>query len=97
MIEKSLSSSPVTNLLRNSSFESTELRLRNDRQAVFELTRELVNAQFNLDDKELICRLWQEVADRGIDINRIIHLMYGCCFHDDDEEMLEVDLKYDIH
>ena len=71
-----------------------ESRLRNDRQAVFELTRNLVQAQFHHGDEELTKRLWQDLADREIDIDRVINLMYRCASHDDDIEMTKVDEKY---
>ena len=71
-----------------------EARIRNDRQAVFQLVRELVQAQFNRGDKELTKRLWQDVADREIDLDRVINLMYTCSFHEDDNEMTKVDEAY---
>ena len=78
-----------------SVLDASESRMRNDRQSIFLLVRELVHAQFELSDHELTSRLWQEVADRKINIDRIINLMYGCTFHDDEEEMLEVDLAFE--
>ena len=74
--------------------ETQEARIRNDRQAVFQLVRDLVKAQFEQGDKELTKRLWQDVADREIEIDRIINLMYTCSFHDDEDEMTRVDEKY---
>ena len=71
-----------------------EARIRNDRQAVFQLVRDLVQAQFDRADKELTKRLWQDVADRKIDLDRVINLMYTCSFHEDDEEMTKVDETY---
>ena len=71
-----------------------EARIRNDRQAVFQLVRDLVQAQFDRGDKELTKRLWQDVADRDIDLDRVINLMYNCSFHEDDEEMTKVDETY---
>ncbi len=71
-----------------------EARIRNDRQAVFQLVRDLVQAQFTRGDEELTKRLWQDVADRKIDLDRVINLMYTCAFHDDDEEMTRVDETY---
>jgi len=38
--------------------------------------------------------LWQEVADRDLDVSRIINLMYGCWFHQDEDEMIEVDNRH---
>ena len=74
--------------------QSNESRIRNDRQAVFQLVRELVQAQFELGDNELTKRLWQDVADREIDLDRVINLMYACSFHEDDSEMTKVDEIY---
>ena len=73
---------------------SQEARIRNDRQAVFQLVRDLVQAQFDRADKELTKRLWQDVSDRNIDLDRVINLMYTCSFHEDDEEMTKVDETY---
>ncbi len=85
------------NLIPNSTevpFGTKETRTRNDRQAVFQLVRDLVQAQFERGDKELTKRLWQDVADREIDLNRVINLMYACSFHEDDNEMTRVDESY---
>ena len=71
-----------------------EAKIRNDRQAVFQLVRDLVQAQFERGDKELTKRLWQDVADRNIDLDRVINLMYTCSFHEDDHEMTKVDEIY---
>ena len=71
-----------------------EERIRNDRQAVFQLVRDLVQAQFDRGDEELTKRLWQDVADREIDLDRVINLMYTCSFHEDDNEMAKVDETY---
>ena len=71
-----------------------EARIRNDRQAVFQLVRDLVQAQFERGDEELTKRLWQDVAHRDIDLDRVINLMYTCSFHEDDYEMTKVDENY---
>ncbi len=71
-----------------------EARIRNDRQAVFQLVRDLVQAQFDRGDEELTKRLWQDVADRNIDLDRVINLMYTCSFHEDENEMTKVDETY---
>ncbi len=71
-----------------------EVTARNDRQAVFQLVRDLVQAQFDRGDEELTKRLWQDVADRKIDLDRVINLMYTCSFHEDDNEMTKVDETY---
>jgi endo-1,4-beta-mannosidase len=69
----------------------SESRFRNDRQAVFELTRQLVQAQFVEANAELSRRLWNEAADQAMDVDRIVHLMYSCCFQNDQESMIEAD------
>ena len=74
--------------------EVEECRLRNDRQSYFSLTRRLVRAQFQLADESRTSQLWQEVIHRGMDVDRITHLMYGCQFHDDDNAMLIADREY---
>ena len=74
--------------------QEQEERVRNDRQAVFQLVRDLVQAQFDRGDEELTKRLWQDVADREIDLDRVINLMYTCSFHEDDNEMTKVDETY---
>ena len=71
-----------------------ETRIRNDRQAVFQVVRDLVQAQFARGDEELTKRLWQDVADRKIDLDRVINLMYTCSFHEDENEMTKVDEIY---
>ena len=45
-------------------------------------------------DAELSRRLWQEVADRDLSIDRITHLLYGCWFHDDDQAMVDADEQF---
>ena len=71
-----------------------EERIRNERQSVFQLVRGLVQAQFDRGDEELTKRLWQDVADREIDLDRVINLMYTCSFHEDYNEMTKVDETY---
>ena len=90
MILKKNNLSPIS----SSDFGTAESRIRNDRQSVFDITRDLVKAQFQRGDNELTKRLWQDVADRSIDLDRVINLMYGCAFHDDDDEMTKVDELY---
>ena len=36
-------------------------------------------------------RLWQEVADRDMEVGRILNLLYGSCFQDDEDEMTALD------
>ena len=74
--------------------EKEEVTEKNNRQAVFQLVRDLVQAQFDRGDGELTKRLWQDVVDREIDLDRVINLMYTCSFHDDDNEMTKVDETY---
>jgi len=72
----------------------SEDRLRNDRQSYFAITRALVDAQLHWRDAELSSRLWQEVADRGMDRGRILHLLYGVEAHHDEEALQQADLAY---
>jgi hypothetical protein len=65
--------------------------VKSDQEAYFSCARNLVVAQFQLADQELTQRLWQDVADRHLDVDRIIHLMYRCRFHDDNEAFREAD------
>ena len=71
-----------------------ESRIRNDRQTVFQLVRDLVQAQFYRADEELTKRHWQEVADREINLDSVINLMYTCSFHENDYQMTKVDDTY---
>ena len=69
--------------------------MRNDRQSYFKVVRDLVHAQFELDDRELSSRLWQDVTDRDLDRGRIIHLLYNCCdLHRNDAVMRSCDEAY---
>ncbi len=88
-----LTKDQVTKGLESKASEE-ESRVRNDRQTVFTLVRDLVQAQFIVSDQELVNRLWQDVADRDIDINRVINLMYKCSDHKNDLEMTEADEIY---
>ena len=83
-----------TSISSNVQIGTQEARIRNDRQTVFQLVRDLVQAQFDRGDEELTKRLWQDVADRDIDLDRVINLMYACSFHDEDDEMIKVDETY---
>ncbi len=66
----------------------------NSRKTIFKLVRELVEAQFIRSDQELTTRLWKKIANREIEIDRVINLLYKCTFHDDDLEMTKVDEEY---
>tara|TARA_Y100001968_G_scaffold117815_1_gene107286 strand:- start:490 stop:783 length:294 start_codon:yes stop_codon:yes gene_type:complete len=78
---------------RNSQ-DKKESKSINDRQTVFLLVRQLVQAQLDRTDEELTRRLWKDVADRKIDLDRVINLMYSCKLHEDDNEMTKVDESY---
>ena len=73
---------------------AAECRIRNDRQSYVAITRELAKAQFVLADSELSRRLWQDVADRNLEVGRILHLLYGGWIIENDEEMLEADQRF---
>tara|TARA_B100001029_G_C14841895_1_gene328821 strand:- start:194 stop:487 length:294 start_codon:yes stop_codon:yes gene_type:complete len=83
-------------IIKSSKVQGTneELKARNDRQAVFQLVRDLVQAQFDRGDEELTKRLWQDGADRKIELDRVINLIYTCSFHEDDNKMTKVDETY---
>ena len=78
---------------KSSSLGISESRIRNDRQSVFSLVKELVHAQFELSDQELTNRLWQEINSREIDLDRVINLMYSSSCQDE-SVMLEADLAF---
>ncbi|QEY31533.1 hypothetical protein EVJ50_03965 [Synechococcus sp. RSCCF101] len=65
-----------------------------ERQLVFQLARQLVEAQFIRADRHRTERLWQEVAAEGMDTDRVIALLYGVSDHDDDAAMEAVDRPY---
>ena len=77
----------------DTSHNSEECRLRNDRQSYMHIARQLVKAQFVLQDNELTTRLWQDIIERDMDRGRIINLLYGCHFHDV-ESMLAADESF---
>ena len=77
-----------------SESDAAECRTRNDRQSYFAITRELAKALFVLADSELSRRLWHDVADRDLELGRIIHLLYGGWNLENDEEMLEADKQF---
>ena len=76
------------------SYQPRVYKGRKDQGKVCSLTRELVNAQFQLCDDELTNRLWEEVANLNIDPERIINLMYRCDSNDDFATMADKDSKY---
>ena len=67
---------------------------RLEQQAHFDAARNLVQAQFQLGDAELSRRLWQDVSNRELDVERIEQLMYGCWFQDDPDAMAAADAAY---
>ena len=77
-----------TKLLRYQSTRDHEQEL------YFSSARNLARAQFQLADEELSRRLWQDVAERELDVDRILNLMYGCWFQEDREAMQEADAAY---
>ena len=91
MMKHIISKKPVLRYQGQSQRKLLKKDLKADQEMIFDLARELVNAQFYLADDELTNRLWKEVADRQLDEKRIIHLMYKCIFHDDNESMVEAD------
>ena len=56
--------------------------------------RRLAQAQFQLADAELSQRLWQDVADRNLDVDRILNLLYGCWFQDEPAALRDADAKF---
>ena len=85
----------INGLLPSQELRSTdECRQRNDRQSYFHITRQLVSAQFVLADGQLSARLWQEVADRDMDLGRVINLLYCCSSPEDDQAMQDADEGY---
>ena len=62
--------------------------------AYFEITRDISEAQFYLGNRFKEIYLWQEVADRDMDVARIENLLYGCFFHEDEDAMIETDREF---
>ena len=65
-----------------------------EQSAYFQITRDISEAQFYLRNRFQELCLWQEVADRGMEVSRIENLLYGCFFHDDEEAMAEADREF---
>ena len=57
-------------------------------------SRQLQQAQFQLADGELTQRLWQDVADRDLDVDRILNLLYGCWFQDEPAALRAADAEF---
>ena len=72
-------------------YESPSRQLQ---QAHFDAARRLAQAQFQLADAELTQRLWQDVADRYLDVDRILNLLYGCWFQTDPVAMRAADAGF---
>ena len=88
-------SQTIRNLLKPAAHHSfSEDRLRNDRQSYITMTRALVKAQLEWRDAELSSRLWKDVADRGMDRGRLLHLIYSVEAHHDDEALQNADAAY---
>jgi uncharacterized Zn finger protein (UPF0148 family) len=65
-----------------------------ERQLLFQLTRQLVQAQFVRADRVESERLWQEAAAEEMDPERITALLYGVADHDDNAAMEAIDRVY---
>ena len=65
-----------------------------EQAAYFEITRDIAEAQFYLGNRFQEIYLWQEVADRDMDVSRIENLLYGCFFHNDENAMIEADKEF---
>ena len=67
---------------------------RQVQEAHFDAARRLAQAQFQLADAELSQRLWQDVADRDLDVDRVINLLYGCWFQEDSGALRAADDEF---
>ena len=65
-----------------------------EQSAYLKITRDISEAQFYLGNRFQELYLWQEVADRDMEVSRIENLLYGCFFHDDEVAMIEADRKF---
>ena len=65
-----------------------------EQSAYFKITRDISEAQFYLGNRFQELYLWQEVADRDMEVSRIENLLYGCFFHDDESAMIEADREF---
>ena len=81
----------LSNLWTRLSYQSTASR---EQDKVFALVQSLVEAQFQLADDELSRRIWQEIADQNIPVERVENLLYCCFFQDDPAAMKEADEDY---
>ena len=67
---------------------------RREQDQYFSAARSLAEAHFRLADEQLCNRLWQDVAERHLDLDRVMNLLYGCWVHNDPAEMREADARY---
>ena len=65
-----------------------------EQSAYFKITRDISEAQFYLGNRFQEIYLWQEVADRDMDVSRIENLLYGCSSHYDELAMTEADESF---
>jgi hypothetical protein len=65
---------------------------RKQQQLVFQLVRQLADAQFRRADPVLSGRLWQEVLALEIDPERITRLLYGGQDPEDRQALAELDV-----
>ena len=65
-----------------------------EQSAYFKITRDISEAQFYLGNRFQELYLWQEVANRDMEVSRIENLLYGCFFHDDEAAMIETDREF---
>ena len=65
-----------------------------EQSAYFKIARDISEAQFHLASRFQELYLWQEVADRDMEVSRIENLLYGCFSHDDEAAMIEADRKF---
>ena len=65
-----------------------------EQSAYFKITREISEAQFDLGNRFQEIHLWQEVADRDMEVSRIENLMYRSFFHNHEEAMVKADSEF---
>ena len=65
-----------------------------EQSAYFKITRDISEAQFYLGNRFQELYLWQEVADRDMEVSRVENLLYGCFSYDDEEAMAEADREF---
>ena len=70
------------------------INAKSNQEQVFRLAKGIAKAQFDLADQELTKRLWEEVATKDIDPERILNLMYSCNHFEDIETIVQADSRY---